>query len=81
MPEKFKPKDDPEFPFMKDINAELFFKYKHKLELLELAINNNWSINKLVRMFPGEFAISLGNNSSGVDVAILDTMEVDGWTW
>ena len=66
---------------MLNFNEGLVEKYKDKLEILERAINENWSINRLIDEFDGEFAVNLGGNSSGIDVAKLDTMEVDSWTW
>lgn len=80
MSEKFKPKDDPQFPFWKEMNEELIKKYKDKLPDIEKAIDANMSIKEFLELFD-EVIIVLGNNDSGIDIAKLDTMEIDSWSW
>lgn len=80
MPEKFKPKDDPQFPFVRGWTEEIMNRHKDKLSDIENAINANMSIKDFLELFD-EVVIVLSIISSGLEVAKLNDMEIDEWTW
>jgi len=80
MEKKFKPKDDPEFPFVKGWTEEILEKNKSKLTDIENAINANMPIKDFLELFD-DVVIVLATVSSGIEIAKLNNMEIDEWTW